>query len=167
MTIAALRALLDQELPDVPRHPAPRLNLPRWTAKKKPIDEPPPTADEWVTDLQLSELLAWSRDHDDPAVQAMGDQASHVVAALHDRRSRDAELARIEKELADVDARAEQLRARRAELAPAPPKKRHGTVDYPAAEVRTWARTAGLDCPSTGRVPAAVVQAWRDRPQEG
>lgn len=171
MTIAALRALLDQELPDVPRHPAPRLNLPHWSAKEHDTMtdtdiEPRPDGACQPSGNTLADILAWALHHNDTDVQALGEQARTALAALYERRDRDAELARIEKELAAIDSRAEQLRDRQAELLPPAPKKRPSRVDYPAADVRAWARTAGLDCPATGRVPAAVVQAWRDRGQE-
>lgn len=39
---------------------------------------------------------------------------------------------------------------------------RAASADYPAAEVRAWARTHGIPCPGRGRyLPADVVDAWR------
>lgn len=165
MTIAALRALLDQELPHIQRPPAPRLTLPRWTAKESPpVPESPPTPPP--AGGSVSDALDWAADHHDPDIRALGDNIRASLADLYARRAREAELAHITAELAEVDARAAQLRARQAELQP-PPTKHRGRVDYPAAEVRAWARQTGLDCPATGRVPTAIVQAWRDRDVDG
>lgn len=174
MTIAALRALLDQELPHIRRPPAPRLNLPRWTAKEPEMTttEPPPTptpqaetAGGFLAELQLGDLLAWARAHEDTAVQALGEQTLTGVAELHDRRERDAELATVDKELAALEARAAELRARQAELQP--PAKAHGKSkaqrDYDPATVRTWAREHGHEAPDRGRIPTATLTAWRNR----
>lgn len=173
MTIAALQQLLDDELPHVRRPPAPRLNLPRWSAKEYPdmttTAEPPTTEPAefnpaHVIATELGDLVAWGDAHTDTEVQALAAQALATVTELYERRQRDAELATVDKELAELEARAEALRARQAQLQPAKPaRKARGHVDYPAAEVRAWAREAGLQCPATGRVPAAIVEAWRNR----
>jgi hypothetical protein len=169
MTIAALQRLLDEELPHVRRLPAPRLNLPYWSAKEhdtmtdtdRPDAPPTPSGDT------LADTLAWAHHHTDPDVQALGEQSRVALAALYERRDRDAELARIQKELAEVDARAEQLRARQAELVPA--VKRRGKArpqrDYDPGEVRTWARAHGYQVPDRGVIPTAALTAWRNRDQ--
>ncbi|MFF9582464.1 histone-like nucleoid-structuring protein Lsr2 [Streptomyces achromogenes] len=59
-----------------------------------------------------------------------------------------------------------EIRARKGELEPAKPKKTRRPVDYPVAEVRAWAAATGVDCPPRGRVPKAVVEAWRAAQQQ-
>lgn len=159
MTIAALRALLDQELPHVPRHPAPRLTLPPWTAKEPPVQQPDTPGPAPALPDDLDEAVTWALDHADPAVRTLGETAHQAVTALYQHRARLAELTRIQGELGKLEARAEALRARQAELQPPKPKKARQGND--AAKVRAWAATADIEVPARGRVPADVVAAWR------
>jgi hypothetical protein len=111
--------------------------------------------------IPVGQLLAWGDQHADAEVQ---DQAARARIALHGLRQRhaaDQELAAIDSEEEQLAKRLAELRERKAELAPAKAKKPRKHVDYPAAEVRAWARGQGIDCPATGRVPKAVVDAWR------
>jgi hypothetical protein len=179
MTIGALRRLLDeidtQGGPAAARHN--RLHLPD-EGTTDPMSTAPklPAADAAVkagADVRLKavtnpteqipvgQLLAWGDQHADAEVQ---DQAARARIALHGLRQRhaaDQELAAIDSEEEQLAKRLAELRERKAELAPAKAKKPRKHVDYPAAEVRTWAKGQGIDCPATGRVPKAVVDAWR------
>jgi hypothetical protein len=180
MTIAALRRLLDQELPDVPRHPAPRLPRQHFTAKESPTvttapaprpapdAEPTASADvrlKAVTtteQLPVDQLLAWGDQHDDPDVQDQAARARALLTGLSRRHAADRELAQITTEAERLEQRLAALRAREAELAP--PKKAKKTPtqrDYDPATVRAWAQQAGVNCPDRGRVPKTVVDAWR------
>ncbi|MFF9123202.1 histone-like nucleoid-structuring protein Lsr2 [Streptomyces sp. NPDC014889] len=178
MTIAGLRALLDeidrQGGPDAARHN--RLHLPDEgatpTMTTAPAPRPiPPAADVHLTtvpttdtpeQLPVGKLLAWGDQHPDPGIQ---DQAARARIALHGLRQRyaaDRELTAITSERAQLEQRLAELQAREAELAP--PKKAKGKrqpVEYPAAEVRAWAAQNGVDCPTRGRIPKDVVDAWR------
>ncbi|MFJ1964868.1 Lsr2 family DNA-binding protein [Streptomyces massasporeus] len=111
--------------------------------------------------IAVGQLLAWGDKHPDADVQ---DQAARARIALHGLRQRhaaDQELAAIDSEEEQLAKRLAELRERKAKLAPAKAKKPRKHVDYPAAEVRAWAKGQGIDCPATGRVPRAVVDAWR------
>jgi hypothetical protein len=172
MTIAALRALLDQELPHVRRPPAPphrhRRPLPSKdpamdTPTARPTTTPPAAADLDLPDKHLAELLAWASWHDDPTVVAQGEQARAVVSALTDRRKRDAELDRIATEATELEKRLAELRAREAELQPPSSKKSKPQRDYDPPTVRAWARDQGLNVPDRGHIPNAILTAWRQR----
>lgn len=115
--------------------------------------------------LPVDELLEWGDAHPDPEVQ---DQAARVRAGLAGLRQRHAthqELTAITTEAEQLEQRLAELRAREAELAP--PKKTKTTKktavqrDYEPSVVRAWARANSVDCPASGRVPKAVVDAWR------
>lgn len=117
-------------------------------------------------DQQLVELLAWADNHDDDNVRADAVQAGHTILRLVNRRRADAELAANATEMAELEKRLAQLRERQAELAPPKPKAKKnkpGALGYDPAEVRAWARGAGITVSPTGRVPGEIVDAWRAR----
>lgn len=218
MTIAALRRLIDEELPDVARYPAPRLNrrplpsqerpmtaqstavmalhrqgLSDWQIAQKrslPVEkvsdiidtdrakaaaeqqplaqelDPAPVTVPVTGGPDVDELLAWAAEHDDATLQ---NQAAQVIAAIRDLRQRrrdENELARLTAEATALQQKLAKLEARKAELLPAKAKVRKAK-SYEATEVRAWARRQGLSVPATGRVPATIVTAWRQRPGAG
>ncbi|MFJ1869933.1 WhiB family transcriptional regulator [Streptomyces chartreusis] len=176
MTIAALRRLLDeideQGGTQAARHN--RLHLPNEGTPETMTTTPAP--ERPVVDVQLrngadvrlrepealpvGQLLKWGDEHPDAEVCDQAARARAALAGLRQRHAADQELTAITTEAADLEKRLAELRAREAELAPAPKKVRK-PVDYPAAEVRVWAREQNIACPASGRVPKAVVDAWR------
>jgi hypothetical protein len=180
MTIAALRLLLDEidtqggpeaarqgrlHLPDQegthPMTTAPALS-PADAMVKAGADARLKAITDTTPSLPVGQLLKWGDEHPDPEVQ---DQAARARVALHGLRRRyaaDQELAAIASEREQLEQRLAEIRAREAELAPAKKaKSKRKAVGYPAAEVRAWAKEQGVDCPAVGRVPKAVVEAWR------
>jgi hypothetical protein len=118
--------------------------------------------------ISVGQLLAWGDQHPDAEVQDQAARARVLLTGLRRRHTADKELAALDSEEEQLAKRLAELRARKAELAPAKAKKQRRPVDYPAAEVRAWAKGQGMDCPATGRVPKAVVDAWRaSLPQAG
>lgn len=115
-----------------------------------------------LPDKHLAELLLWASLHEDPTITAQGEQIRTAVNALTDRRKRDAELAQITDEAAELEKRLAELRARQAELQPTRATKAKQR-DYDPAEVRTWARIHGHTVPDRGQIPKAVMTAWRNR----
>ena len=73
-----------------------------------------------------------------------------------------AEVERLERQLAEAKAK---LRgpARAAAVAVVAPNQAGAS----AKEIRAWAASAGVDCPATGRVPGAVVDAYLAAHQDG
>ena len=179
MTIAALHRLLDeidaQGGPEAARHN--RLHLPdegttdpMSTAHKLPTPDVAVNADADVRlkavttpaeQIPVGQLLAWGDQHPDAEVQDQAARARAALTGLRRRHAADQELAAIDSEEEQLAKRLAELRARKAELAPAKAKKTRKPVDYPAAEVRAWAKGQGIDCPATGRVPKVVLDAWR------
>ncbi|MEU0522737.1 Lsr2 family DNA-binding protein [Streptomyces niveus] len=164
MTIAALRALIAEELPHIRRLPAPRLPARHFSAKEtEPVNtttttpaESAPTADP--APLPVGKLLAWAASHPDRTLRDHAEKARTSLDALRERHAAAEELARISTETAELEQRLAQLRARETELNP-----KRKTRDYDLAEVRAWARSEGMTVPARGRVPGAVVTAWRER----
>ncbi|WP_225825646.1 Lsr2 dimerization domain-containing protein [Streptomyces naphthomycinicus] len=111
--------------------------------------------------LPVGKLLAWGDQHDDPDIQAQAGRARAALAGLRQRYAADQELTALTSEEEQLAQRLEAIRARKGELEPAKPKKRKTPRDYDAAMVRAWAREHGVDCPERGRVPKAVVDAWK------
>ncbi|MBP5883149.1 hypothetical protein QBA57_28715 [Streptomyces scabiei] len=181
MTISALRALLDeidaQGGPEAARQN--RLNLDPLTERTTqpmttaPARRPtPPVVDVQLKDsadvrlrepaaLPVGQLLKWGDEHPDPEIQDQATRARVALAGLRQRHNADQELTAITTEAEQLEKRLAELRAREAELAPMKPKRVRKPVGYPAAEVRAWAQEHGYDCPPVGRVPKAIVEAWR------
>ncbi|MEU5284154.1 histone-like nucleoid-structuring protein Lsr2 [Streptomyces sp. NPDC020755] len=170
MTIAALQALIDEELPGVPRHPAPRIPRTRFSAKDTTMTTQPvptdrtPNSTETTPASTMSGLIAWALGHSDRTVRRHGEQAHDALGWLRTRHTADQELARVDAEEKELEERLAAVRARRAELNP-----KKAARDYTAADVRAWARTQGLPIPDKGQIPAEILAAWRERnaPQGG
>lgn len=170
MTIAALRALLEEEQPHVLRHPAPWIP---HTAHRHventmstPVPGPPPQAPAPAAPsaapppLPVGQLLAWAAAHPEKSLRDQADTARTALDELRARHQGALELQRIETEAEQLEERLAVLRARQAELAP-PPKKTRRPRDYDAGVVRAWARERDMAVPDRGQLPAAVLAAWR------
>lgn len=166
MTIAALRALIDEELPYVPRHPAPPIPHRHFSAKEPDTvttipstrQEPSPAPRAEPAPLPVGQLLAWGAAHPDKAIRDHAEKARMSLGALRTRHQADEELSCIDTEAAELAKRLAELEARKAELVPA---KSRAPRSYDAAAVRAWALQQDMDVPTRGRVPNAVVDAWR------
>ncbi|MBY8341978.1 WhiB family transcriptional regulator [Streptomyces spinosirectus] len=123
----------------------------------------PPATSPKTESFPLGHLLKWGDEHADPQVRDQAAAARENLAGLRKRHAADQELTAINDEAEALEKRLAELRAREAELTPPKQKKSRSRnpVDYPAAEIRTWAKTAGVHCPPVGRVPKQVVDAWR------
>lgn len=111
--------------------------------------------------LPVGKLLKWGDEHTDADIRDQSARARLALAGLRKRHAADQELTAITTEAEQLEQRLAELRAREAELTPAKAKSKRKPVEYPAAEVRAWAAVQGLDCPTVGRVPKTVVDAWR------
>ncbi|MFB7596924.1 WhiB family transcriptional regulator [Streptomyces sp. NPDC056160] len=111
--------------------------------------------------VTTSKLLRWAEEHPDPDVQSQGARVEAGLAGLQQRYAADRELDAITSEAEKLEQRLAALRARKAELAPVKRKQGRRAHSYKAAAVRAWAEANGIDCPSMGRVPTKVVDAWR------
>lgn len=141
MTIAALRALIDDALPGPERTPV------AATTDQPPL--PTPT---------VNALINWGHAHQSPAIRRHAEQAHDALAALRTSHHAAAELAQLAAQEAELEERLAQLRARRNELKPSP---RSRAVSTPGA-LRTFAREHQIPCPDRGPIPAAVREAWRE-----
>lgn len=138
-------------------------------AERQPV--PPSEPDSTVT------LLTRARASESKRIQALGRKISDQLDDLHerldaeDRRQREkAEQARRREEerrkaaeernraAAEVKAAEEALRKARAKLrgSTATPADAHS-----ARAVRAWAADNGVECPSRGRVPSRVIEAYK------
>ncbi|MFB9464504.1 Lsr2 family DNA-binding protein [Streptomyces cinereospinus] len=172
MTVSALRRLLDeidhQGGPDAARHNRLNLDHPEGT---DPMAQPVPQLSSIPAHAQtrtteppaipVGQLLKWGDAHADPDVRDQAARARAALTGLRRRHAADQELVAIAEEREQLQQRLAEIQAREAELAPPKAKSKRKPVDYPAAEVRAWAAENGHDCPSVGRVPKAVVEAWR------
>ncbi|QJT01770.1 hypothetical protein G9272_16830 [Streptomyces asoensis] len=180
MTVRALLSLLDEidreGGPDAARNN--RLHL--LSERTSPMTTAPATQHQTAAALtavpraagpaqpqppSVGQLLAWADNHTDEEIRDQSSRARLALAGLRRRYDTDKELTEIGTEAERLEQRLAEIRAREAELAPAKQKKARTPVDYPAAEVRAWAAEAGMPCSPTGRVPKAVVDAWRAREQ--
>ncbi|MEU3836470.1 Lsr2 family DNA-binding protein [Streptomyces microflavus] len=167
MTIAALQALIDEELPGIPRHPAPRIPHTRFSAKDTPmtthpVPHPRPTDPPSAEDppITVGALIAWAHAHTDKTVRRLGDEAHLALGTLRIRHQEEQELTKVSAEEAQLEERLAEVRARKAQLTP---KRRTPARDYEPATVRAWAREHNIPVPAMGQIPAAVLTAWRAR----
>ncbi|MGW0642350.1 Lsr2 family DNA-binding protein [Streptomyces badius] len=166
MTIAALLSLIEEELPGIPRHPAPQIPRTHFSAKDTTMNATPePTSNPVLNALlrpspspTVSGLIAWALGHSDRAIRRHGEQAHDALGWLRTRHTADQELAKVDAEEKELEERLAAVRARRAELKP----KKTGR-DYEPAEVRAWAQAHNLPVPARGQLPASVLDAWRAR----
>ncbi|MFG2589080.1 histone-like nucleoid-structuring protein Lsr2 [Streptomyces sp. NPDC048438] len=171
MTIAALQQLLDEELPDVPRYPAPE--IPHTAARKRKFMQqqspvPAPRAPQQIPSAGLAvaptgTLIAWALQHTDKATVRLGEQARTALTELRTRKSAEEELAQVDAEEQELQRKLEAVRARKAELRPK--RKAAAPRDYDPATVRTWARAHGYTVPGRGQISGDIVQAWRQAQQ--
>ncbi|MFF3256490.1 histone-like nucleoid-structuring protein Lsr2 [Actinacidiphila glaucinigra] len=116
---------------------------------------------------EIADLLSWAAAHDDADVRADGERAAAALAALRSRRQTDAELDQIATEKTELEQRLASLQAREEKLRPpqSSKKRRQTERDYEPRTVRAWARDNGHEVPDRGKIPSAVIEAWRQRPE--
>lgn len=177
MTIAALRRLLEEELPDVPRHPAPL--IPHTARKRQTMQQQPrpvpgpqiaqhesritnhvPTAAA-ETPIPIGRVIAWAEQHPTRAVARKGEQARALLGELRQLHAADEELTAADAEEQRLVQQLAELRARKEKLRPTT-RRKQAARDYVPAEVRAWARANGRDVPAIGTLPRPIVQAWRE-----
>lgn len=172
MTIAALQALIDEELPGIPRHPAPRIPRTRFSAKDTPMTthpvphprpaDPPSAEDPPIT---VGALIAWAHAHTDKGIRRLGDEAHLALGTLRTRHQEEQALTELAAKETELEERLAEVRASMAQMKP---KKRKAPArDYEPATVRAWARDNNVPVPSMGQIPAAVLTAWRERNTQG
>lgn len=162
MTIAALRALLEVEQPDVDlAEVTDTIDTHRRPQTADDSTDRPAVRIELAATDGDANLLAWADQHQAAAVGRHAQRAREALAALRERRSVEAELEQIQGEASEIEQRLTTLRQREAELKPQ--KQRRPSRDYKPREVRQWARGVGLDVPDRGAIPHTVLNAWRER----
>ncbi|MFI2437426.1 histone-like nucleoid-structuring protein Lsr2 [Streptomyces sp. NPDC018693] len=176
MTIAALRRLLDEidtqggpeaarqwrlHLPDTPQKGPDPVAQP--VPPLAPIPEPTIKTAAEPQAIPVGQLLKWGEEHPDPAVRDQASRARVLLTGLRRRHAADQELTAIATEAEQLEKRLAELRAREAELAPKPKKRKSGSYvrDYDTRTVRAWAAANGVDCPRVGQIPKTVLDAWR------
>lgn len=116
-------------------------------------------------------LLNTAKSHPSKRIQTAADrvfdQLDKLRALIRDDEEKNAEkrrqAAEREKARAEVKRLEEELRAARAKLrgTDAGPSTTDSDDDSPSArQIRAWANENEVDCPATGRVPAAVREAY-------
>ena len=114
----------------------------------------------------IEDLLAWAEQHDAKGVRGLAGRARDAIAQLRTRKAGDQvltaaerEVERLEKQLADARAKLRKARTGRTPTASA-----EHTGPWPAeptpAQLRAWAKQAGLDCHPHGSVPRSIADAY-------
>ncbi|WP_030387048.1 Lsr2 family protein [Streptomyces sp. NRRL S-241] len=108
-------------------------------------------------------LLAWGTGHPAAQVRQYADRALTALESLQARHQKEAEIERVTSRMDKL----QQELTRLAETKAALTGKSGATArtapvrDYVPAEVRAWAREAGVFCPPNGIVPKPVLAQWR------
>lgn len=119
----------------------------------------------------IEDLIATGKDHSSKRIQAAAnkvlDDVDRLRNLLRDDEKKHAARRKAEREKAAARAEVERLEAQLAEAkaklrgGKAPAKQAANAEGVPsAAEVRAWAAENDIQCPSVGRVPAAVRDAY-------
>lgn len=144
-------------------------------APAKPTPAAPASAPAAVASLtkpdEIRILLNTAKGHPSKRIQTAADrvfdQLDKLRALIREDEEKNAEkrrqAAEREKARAEVKRLEEELRAARAKLRgkDAEPSTTDSDDDSPSArQIRAWANENEVDCPATGRVPAAVREAY-------
>ncbi|MGW2580814.1 hypothetical protein ACWCYZ_05655 [Streptomyces virginiae] len=113
-------------------------------------------------------LLAWGTGHPAAQVRQFADRALTALEALQVRHRREAEIERVTSRMDKLQQELNRLAEAKAQLTgKSSPKAARTTArtapvrDYEPAEVRAWARKAGVACAPVGIVPEPVLAQWR------
>jgi hypothetical protein len=131
-----------------------------------------PTATDTVTDLltaghrsnakriqTLASKITTDLDKLRTALAAQDAKDRQKAAAEAARKAALAEVCRLEKELKQAK---ERLRNPTTAPPPSPPASTgNGQATTPPAMIRTWARDQGMACPTKGRIPTSIADAYR------
>jgi hypothetical protein len=128
--------------------------------------DPPPVSDA------VDALLDRAAASFDAECRRLGKRVRNDLASLRARlaevaeeqAAHDREAAARAEALANIERLRNELAAAEAELARASGRsaaKSKAATDVDPKAVRAWAKEAGLACPSHGRVPQGVVNAWK------
>jgi subtilisin family serine protease len=121
----------------------------------------------------IGELLDQAEATQIPKLQRTAGKVRDLLADLRAQLAEHTRETQLRTEQAELEQRLavirEQLRPRRQQLAPAPDAASStGTDTEPAVDtkkVRAWAADQGLDCSAHGRIPGAVLTAYREAHQ--
>lgn len=177
--VALLEAKLDREngLTEHPQARAIAAAEARRAAQPRPPAMPTTNAEPLTKPDEIRVLINTSKDHPSKRVQAAGERVLAAVERLRDliREDEEKHAAKRRQEAQKVAAKAEVERLTKA-LADAKEKLRgpraSGTSSstdgggVSSAEVRSWARENGVECPAVGRVPAVVRSAYDEAHKE-
>lgn len=100
----------------------------------------------------------------DPRILKLHERATAALAALVDALDGHRKAAKVNAEIADLEARLAKARDERAKITGTIPGKRGGSTSLGpgvSKAIRAWAAANGVDAGTIGRVPGAAVDAWR------
>lgn len=128
-------------------------------AKPKDLTMPQPQPTE---PMSLDALLALDAP-DDPRLLRLHQCALDAVRAYADALDAHRKTAKVDAEIADLEARLAKARAARTRLVRTDAQREAASALGPgvAKAIRQWAAAQGLDVAAAGRPSRAVVDAWR------
>lgn len=147
-----------------------------------------PTSASTPPVLSIDALVSAASRSESKRTKALGAKLEDLAAVVRERLAAERDAAeRVEREKAEREAAAAEVAELEQKLAAAKAKLRPGRVPsgaaaggsssasgsarpaYPggpaASVIRSWAKSAGVDCPAFGRVPQPVIDAYRERHQ--
>lgn len=141
-----------------------------------PVIVEAPVAAEPDTRVDMEGALIWLKpyaDHEDQGCAEAAAEAMAWVGILDERLSAWSKHSSLREELAALEARRAEILAALGvteSTEPEPEQEPEPEAPAPAAAldrdwpaIREWAAQMGLECPSRGRVPRAVVEAYDAR----
>jgi hypothetical protein len=148
-------------------------------ASAPPTTEPavaePPATEVAVAGGSIEQLLASAEACTSPRVQGLASRVRELVAELEGRLATAAQELEAEQQvvllrvqLAEAEQRLRTLRW--GDTSPATPTRSATSTTATKEEMRAarqWALANGVECSTTGRVSARVIEAWRAAVAEG
>jgi hypothetical protein len=128
---------------EVASHPSPALTL------------APAAGDDAGSEILA--LLAWADKHPAAHIKQLGARAHHAIDAIRDRRTNEEAAVGLAREVAALE---KKLQATRDRLRAARAGKPTGPSEPTPADIRAWAKSAGVECGPYGQVPKTVRAAY-------
>jgi hypothetical protein len=106
---------------------------------------------------EILALLAWADKHPAGHIKQLGARAHHAIDAIRDRRTNEEAAVGLAREVAALE---KKLQATRDRLRAARAGKPTGPSEPTPADIRAWAKSAGVECGPYGQVPKTVRAAY-------
>lgn len=142
--------------------PEPTMTLPTPPTAAVPAATPTPASVPKPSIAGINSAIAAHMDGvTDPRIVKMHERATAAITALVEALDAHRKAAKVNAEIAELEARLAKARGERAQLVGTKKATKAAASGVDAKTVRAWATANGVPVSKTGRVNASAVDAWR------